>query len=154
MKAFQFRPEIVLSLRRREEEAARTALSRQRAVRDAAHAALGTARDAVSDAGLALDSAAAAGTPHGTLEWHRSWILRLRLGVHVAMRTAAEADQATGRATAALNQAMQRRRVLERLRDRAWRKYVLARDREHIQDMDQLASLRYASQALEEGRHS
>ena len=70
------------------------------------------------------------------------------------MRTVAEADLATGKATAALNQAMQRRRVLERLRDRALRKYSIARDREHIQEMDQLASLRYASQALEPGRQS
>ena len=151
MGPFRFRADIVLDLRRREEEAARTALARQRAVCDRAHAALAAARDAVLDAGRALDSAAASGTTHGTLEWHRSWIVRLRLAVQAAMRLAAEADQAAGRAALALNQAMQKRRVLERLRDRAWRKYTLARDRAHIQDMDQLASLRYAAQALEAG---
>ena len=151
MRPFRFRAEIVLDLRRREEEAARTALARQRAVCDGAHATLAAARDAVAEAGRALDGAAAAGTTHGTLEWHRSWIARLRMGVHVAMRVAAEADQAAGRAAAALNQAMQKRRVLERLRDRAWRKYTVARDRAHIQEMDQLASLRFAGQALDAG---
>lgn len=151
MGPFRFRAEIVLELRRREEEAARTALARRRAVCDRAHAALAAARDAVFEAGRALDSAAASGTTHGTLEWHRSWIVRLRLAVQAAMRIAAEADQAAGRAALALNQAMQKRRVLERLRDRAWRKYTLARDRAHIQEMDQLASLRYAAQALEGG---
>jgi len=158
MGPFRFRAEIVLDLRRREEDAARTALARQRAFCDRAHAALAAARDAVRDAGRALDSAAAAGTTHGTLEWHRSWIVRLRLAVQAAMRVAAEADQAAGRAALALNQAMQKRRVLERLRDRAWRKYSLARDRAHIQEMDQLASLRFAAQAQDTGgtreRHS
>ena len=151
MGPFRFRAGIVLDLRRREEDAARTALTRQRAVCDRAHAVLAAARDAVLEAGRALDGAAASGTTHGTLEWHRSWIVRLRLAVQAAMRVAAEADQAAGRAALALNQAMQKRRVLERLRERAWRKYVLARDRAHIQDMDQLASLRYAAQALEAG---
>ena len=151
MRAFRFRAAIVLDLRRREEEAARTALTRQRAVCDGAHAALTAAREAVAKAGQTLDSAAAAGTTHGTLEWHRSWIARLRIGVHVAMRVAAEADQAAGRAAAALNLAMQKRRVLERLRDRAWRKYTMLRDRAHIQEMDQLASLRFAGQALDVG---
>ena len=151
MGPFRFRAGIVLDLRRREEEAARTALARQRAVCDRAQAALAAARDAVLEAGRALDSAAAGGAPHGTLEWHRSWIVRLRLAVQAAMRAAAEADEAAGRAALALNQAMQKRRVLERLRDRAWRKYTLARDRAHVQEMDQLASLRYAAQALEAG---
>jgi flagellar FliJ protein len=151
MGPFRFRADLVLDLRRREEEAARTALARQRVVCDRAQAALAAARDAVLEAGRALDSAAASGTIHGTLEWHRSWIIRLRLAVQAAIRVAAEADAAAGRAALALNQAMQKRRVLERLRDRAWRKYSLARDRAHIQDMNQLASLRYAAQALEAG---
>ncbi len=151
MQAFRFRAQIVLDLRRREEEAARTALVRQRALADRAHASLAAAREAVGEAGRALDTAAAAGTTHGTLEWHRRWIVGLRLAVQAAMRVAAEADQASGRAAAALNQAMQKRRVLERLRERAWRKYSLARDRAHIQEMDQLASLRFAALALDAG---
>lgn len=151
MRPFRFRADIVLDLRRREEEAARTALARQRAVAERAHATLAGARVAVVEAGRALEGAAAAGPSHGTLDWHRSWIGRLRLGVHAAMREAAEADQAAGRAAGALNQAMQKRRVLERLRERAWRKYCVARDRAHIQEMDQLASLRFAGQALDAG---
>ncbi len=151
MRPFRFRAEIVLDLRRREEDTARQALARQRAVCERAHAMLTAARTAVLDAGRALETAAASGTTHGTLEWHRSWIGRMRLGVQAAMREAAEADQAAGRAALALNQAMQKRRVLERLRDRAWRKYVVARDRAHIQEMDQLASLRFAGQAQNTG---
>jgi flagellar export protein FliJ len=151
MVPFSFRPEIVLNLRRREEEAARQALARQRALRDQAHGLVAAAREAVAEAGRRLDSAAAHGSTHGALEWHRSWIARLRLGVHAAMRAATEADQAAGRAAVALNQAMQKRRVLERLRERAWQKYCVVRDRAHIQEMDQLASLRYAAQALDSG---
>ena len=87
MGPFRFRADLVLDLRRREEEAARTALARQRVVCDRAQAALAAARDAVLEAGRALDSAAASGTIHGTLEWHRSWIIRLRL---VAVKQGAE----------------------------------------------------------------
>jgi flagellar export protein FliJ len=151
MSPFRFRAGIVLDLRRREEEAARTALARQRAICDRAHAAVAAAREAVAEAGRALEAVAAAGSPHGTLEWHRSWIGTLRTAVRAALQAATEADQASGRAAAALNQAMQKRRVLERLRERAWKKYCVARDRAHIQEMDQLASLRFAGQALETG---
>jgi len=151
MKPFHFRAEVVLALRRREEEAAQTTLARVRAVRDRAYAALADARESVAEAGRTFDVAVAAGAPHGTLEWHRSWIARLRLTVQTALGVVAEADQTAGRAAAALNVAMQRRRVLERLRDRAWKKYCVARDRAHIQDMDQLASLRFAGQAQDPG---
>ena len=151
MRPFQFRAAIVLDLRRREEDAARTALARARALVDRAHQGVAAAREAVREAGRALDAAAVAGSPHGTLEWHRSWIVRLRTDVSRAQGIAAEADRTAGAAAVALSQAMQRRRVLERLRDRAWRKYVVARDRAHVQEMDQLASLRYAALAQETG---
>ncbi|MEZ5420328.1 MAG: flagellar export protein FliJ [Vicinamibacterales bacterium] len=151
MRPFRFRAETVLDLRRREEEAARTALARARALVERAHGAVAAAREAVRAAGRAFDAAAAAGTPHGTLDWHRSWIVRLRADVQSALAVAAQADQAAGAAAVALNRAMQRRRVLERLRDRAWRRYVVARDRAHVQEMDQLASLRFAAQAQDSG---
>ena len=151
MRPFRFRAETVLALRQREEEAARTALARARAIVERAHAAVAARRDAVRDAGAALDRAATAGTPQGTLQWHRSWIVRLRADVQAALAVAAEADRAAGAAAVALNRAMQRRRALERLRDRAWRRYVVARDRAHVQEMDQLAGLRFAALAQETG---
>lgn len=154
MRPFRFRAEIVLDLRRREEDAARQALARARTLVERAHQAVARARDAVRDAGRALDAASTAGSPHFTLEWHRSWIVRLRADVVRAQGVAAEADRAAGAAAVALSRAMQRKRALERLRDRAWKKYCVARDRAHVQEMDQLASLRYAALVQETGGHS
>ncbi|MGE0813525.1 MAG: flagellar export protein FliJ [Vicinamibacterales bacterium] len=151
MKPFRFRAQAVLDLRRREEEAAKNALARQRAMAERAQQALAAAHAAVARAGEALQSQASAGAAHGTLTWHRSWIVRLRIGVQVAAHAAAEAERATAAAAAALGQAMQRRRVLERLRDRAWRTYCVDRDRAEIREMDQLATLRFAHRAIEGG---
>ncbi len=151
MRPFRFRAEIVLELRRREEDAARQALARARALVERAHQAVAQGREAVRLAGRALDAAAVDGSPHGTLEWHRSWIVRLRAEVTRAQGVAAEADRAAGAAAVALSRAMQKKRALERLRDRAWRKYSVARDRAHVQEMDQLASLRYAALAQDTG---
>ncbi|MFN8644397.1 MAG: hypothetical protein U0802_23085 [Candidatus Binatia bacterium] len=151
MRPFRFRAETVLDLRRREEEAAKTALARARSIAERAHAAVAAAREAVREAGRALEEVATTGTTHGTLEWHRSWIVRQRAEVGRAQQVAAEADRAAGAAAVVMSRAMQRRRVLERLRERAWKKCCVARDRAHIQEMDQLASLRYAALAQETG---
>ncbi|MFN7977202.1 MAG: hypothetical protein U0P30_03645 [Vicinamibacterales bacterium] len=151
MRPFRFRAEIVLELRRREEDAARTALARARALVERAHQAVAQGREAVRLAGRALDEASINGSPHGTLEWHRSWIVRLRADVGRAQGVAAEADRAAGAAAVVLSRAMQKKRALERLRDRAWRRYCVARDRAHVQEMNELASLRYAALAQETG---
>jgi flagellar export protein FliJ len=151
MRPFRFRAEPVLDLRRREEEAAATALARQRARAEGAWAAVRRARESVAEAGVALEHAGAAGSTHETLTWHRSWIARLRTDVQTAAAAATEADRASAVAAAALGAARQRRRVLERLRDRAWKAYCTARDRADLREMDHLATLRFAHQALDRG---
>lgn len=151
MRRFHFRAHTVLTLRQREEEAARTALTRARALVERAHARVAGARNAVSDAAGAFDAAAEAGSPNSLLEWHRSWIARLRADVQQALLAAAAADQASGAAAVLLSRAMQKRRVLERLRDRAWRRYLVARDRAEAVEMDHLATVRFAYQALNAG---
>lgn len=151
MRRFHFRAQTVLALRQREEDAARTTLTRARALVERAHAKVAAARNAVSDAGGAFDAAAEAGSPNSLLEWHRSWIARLRADVQQALLTASAADQAAGAAAVALSRAMQKRRVLERLRERAWRRYCVARDRADAVEMDHLATVRFAYQALNGG---
>jgi flagellar export protein FliJ len=151
VKPFRFRAEIVLALRRREEEDAKTALAGHRALAERAWALVQTAREALAAAGQAMERDAAAGATHQTLLWHRSWITRLRRDVQLGQEAATEADYAAAVAATALSRAMQRRRVLERLRDRAWRVYGLARDRAELQEMNQLATVRFAHQALNPG---
>jgi flagellar export protein FliJ len=151
VKPFRFRAETVLELRRREEDTARTALTQARAAVERARGRVALARSAVADAGRAFEDAMDAGSAASLLAWHRTWIVRLRTEVLDAMRIAAVADQAAGAAAAALGRAMQRRRALERLRERAWRRYCLARDRAEALEMDQLAAVRFAHQALAAG---
>lgn len=151
MKPFRFRAEVVLDLRRREEEAAKTALARHRALAERAWALVQTARDVLAAAGRAMEREAEAGATHQTLLWHRNWITRLRRDVQLAQEAAAQADHAAAVAATALGRAMQRRRVLERLRDRAWRAYGVVRDRAELQEMNHLATVRFAHQALDPG---
>lgn len=151
MRPFRFRAEIVLALRRREEEAATTALARHRALADRAWALVQTAREALAEAGRAMERDVMAGATHQTLLWHRNWIARLRRDVQSTHEAATEADHATAVAAAALNRAMQRRRVLERLRERALRAHAVALDRAELQEMNHLATVRFAHQALDEG---
>lgn len=151
MKPFRFRAEVVLDLRRREEEAAKASLARHRSLAERAWALVQTAREALAEAGRTMERDAAAGAPHQTLLWHRSWMTRLRRDVQMAQEAATGADHAAALAASALGRAMQRRRVLERLRDRAWRAYGVARDRAELQEMNHLATVRFAHQALDPG---
>ncbi|MEZ5284218.1 MAG: hypothetical protein R2712_05285 [Vicinamibacterales bacterium] len=49
-------------------------------------------------------------------------------------------------ATAEVQLAYQRRRALERLRDRAWRRYQLEAGRQELREMNELATLRFLTQ--------
>lgn len=147
MRPFRFRAQVVLELRRREEEAARAALARQQAetmrVRALADEAARTARTAQAT----LAATTAAGASPALLEWHRSWIVKLTRDVAVGLVAVAEAEQAAARAAVVLGTALQKRRVLERLRERALRRYRVDSDREQLKDMNQHASLRHFAQA-------
>lgn len=153
MRAFRFRAQVVLDLRRREEEAARAALARHRALSERAWGLVQRARGTLAEAGAALAREAAGGAPHQTLMWHQSWITRLRREARAAAEAAAAADQAAAEAVSAVQRATQRRRVLERLHDRALRAYREARSRADLAEMNQLATVRFAHQAIEQGAH-
>lgn len=46
---------------------------------------------------------------------------------------------------------MKKRRVLERLRDRAWKRYQRRAHEQHVRDMNDLATLRFVAQLADEG---
>jgi flagellar biosynthesis chaperone FliJ len=151
MRPFRFRAAAALDLRRKEEEAARLRLARaqsdlQNAVARAA-AAVGTATDAL--AGLA--AAHASGTEAWRLVWHECWLRRQRLEADACRRTVAVSATIADHAAASVSIAHQKRRVLERLRERAWHRHQQAADRQATNEMNLLANLRYLAQAGSSG---
>lgn len=151
MRPFRFRPAALLELRLKEETAARDVLARAQDVQARADQSVVRASDAVMDAARTLGRVQAEGATADTLAWHRSWMARLRHDVDQRRLAAAKAATIVEGASVVVRDAVQRRRVLERLRDRAWRRYRLEADREHARDMDRVAGARYFAQRADAG---
>jgi flagellar export protein FliJ len=147
MRAFRFRAAAALDLRRKEEESARLRFAKaqtdlqhaQQRVADADHAAV--------EAAAHLAAAQTAGTEAWRLAWHQSWIRKQRLEADACRRTVAVSATIVDRAAASVSIAHQKRRVLERLRERALERHRQAADRHAGNEMNQLANLRYLAQA-------
>jgi hypothetical protein len=58
--------------------------------------------------------------------------------------------EAAAAAQAAI-EAAKRRKVLDRLRERAWRRHQRTEQEQHIRDMNDLATLRFVAQVTTEG---
>jgi flagellar export protein FliJ len=151
MRPFRFRPAALLELRRKEEAAARDVLARVQDVQTRADQAVVRASDAVLDAARTLGRVQAAGATADALAWHRSWIVRLRHDVGERRLAAAKAATVVARASVVVREAVQRRRVLERLHDRAWQRYRVEADREHAREMDRVAGVRFFAQMADRG---
>lgn len=119
------------------------------------------ARDAavrVSNAGVAVDRAVEertsterAGMDAWLMTWHGSWITRLRLDATVQQQRAVVSNAAATCAAAAVQKAHQRRRTLERLRERGLRRYDTDVQRSELKEMNLLAGLRFVARAADEG---
>jgi len=143
MRKFRFRAAAALSLRRKEEQTALTALSRAEAefqrVRDR--------RDEVEasrlDAMKAQLEHERAGTDGAGIVWHRTWISQL---VATALRLGQELEaraRVVASAKAAWYEARRKRRALERMRERAWQRFRQEEDRQERLVIDELARLRF-----------
>jgi len=147
MRPFRFRAAAALDLRRKQEESARLRLARaqtdlhhaQQRVADADHAALRASDE--------LTAAQSAGTEAWRISWHQSWIRRQRLEADACRRTVAVSATIAERAAASVSIAHQKRRVLERLRERALERHRQIADRHATNEMNQLANLRFLAQA-------
>lgn len=147
MAVFRFRAAAALAWRLRLEEAAAAHLARAEAAlraaiddRDAASAALAAARTVAAD--RTRD-----GIDGATLGWHRNWIVS-----RAAAMTAREADVAARTADvtaarAAWHDARRRRLALERVRDRALRRFRQEQDRIEMKMLDEMARLRFLAAA-------
>jgi flagellar export protein FliJ len=146
MTPFRFRASAALDLRRKEEDSARLRLAQAQSALQQTEARVVAAQAAVRTAAEQLQAEHQHGTEAWRLGWHQSWIHRLRLEASTCRRTVAVSVTTVEHAAASVQTAHQRRRALERLRDRSWRRHQLESGRQETRDMNLLANLRYLAQ--------
>ncbi len=148
---FRFRAAAALDMRRKQEDTARLALA---VAENAVILATQQAKDAadrVSDEGRKLVDAQREGTEAWRVQWHRAWIERQRTEAAARARDVSQRTTDARAALAVTREAMKKRRVLERLRDRSWHKFQKDEHDQHVRDMNELATLRFVAQIAEEG---
>jgi len=150
--AFRFRAAAALDIRRKQEDAARLESAKAELARDSALQAADAARQAVISDGERLVNAQAAGLESWRVQWHRAWIDQQRRHAVARAEEAAVKVQESDAAQKIVQDAFKRRRVLERLRDRAARKHRRASEQQHVREMNELATLRFVAQ-ITEGEH-
>jgi flagellar export protein FliJ len=140
----------VLELRRREAEAARGALQRAQLLVRAGEDAVGGAEERRDRARAGLAAAMARTTTSAEIAQHRAWIDRMESTLRDS-RAALERQRMDAQAAAvALADAQRRVRVLERLRERAWRRHVEAERLAERRTLDEFATLAHARRREEE----
>lgn len=148
MKPFRFRAEPILAWRRRLADEARVAVVR---ANESVRAAVQHVADAEARSSRAADDfrrAVAAYTDIETIVRHRNWIDREQ--AHAAA-SRVRRDQRQREADAALDvlqRAMRHVRVLEKLRDRAWRRHQNLERRQDMKALDELATQRFVRHQL------
>jgi flagellar export protein FliJ len=153
MAEFRFRAAAALELRRQQENAAGAVLATAEARLREAEACLETGLTQRKSAQAAQVEDARRGTHVATLEWHRNWIVRLAATVERLRRDVAVQAEAVKNAEAAWREARRRRLALERMKDRAWRRFQHEQRRQELKVIDELARLRFAAPRLADERN-
>jgi flagellar export protein FliJ len=143
-----------LQLRTAEEDRAQQQLARTRLDLEQANQRATDAVSAAVAAATDLQRSHAEGSEAWRLAWHRSWIARQRHDVTATQQAAVLSAASVSRATAAVHAARQKRRALERLRDRALQRHQTDVTRHESKEMNLLANLRFlAGEAANAGTH-
>jgi flagellar export protein FliJ len=141
---FRFRGARILEWRRVQADAARVAFVRaSESVREAA-ARVAAADDHVERAARDYTATIARPNEIGTIVGYRNWIEKQREHAAACRRQHEEKRVVADQAAAVLQTAMRRVKVMERLRDRAWRRYVDAERAQEMKALDELATQRFA----------
>jgi flagellar export protein FliJ len=143
MSDFRFRAAAALELRRRQETEAATAFARAEAELRASEAVVVHAEAARQTAQERLTSTERHGSDVATLFWHRNWIVRLSNDLTERRRQATVLAEAMRQAEQRWRQARQRRLALERMHERALRRFKQDQLRQELKVIDELARLRY-----------
>ncbi|ODS53941.1 MAG: hypothetical protein ABS36_12110 [Acidobacteria bacterium SCN 69-37] len=143
MSEFRFRAAAALELRRTQEHEAGLARARaEAAVREAERVA------AVADgvrrtAQQRLQILERHGSDVATFMWHRNWIVRLTNDLAAKRHEVVMLAEAVRQAEQRWRQARQRRLALERMQERAFRRFRAEQLRQELKVIDELARLRY-----------
>ena len=144
MRAFHFRAQPALDLRRREHEAAQRVLARADAERQQAQARVHEAERTIAEARAAADAAARHTAIGPDRDWYRFWIIRLDRERQALQRALHVCDAALEAARTACMEARRRCEALERFREKALDAHRAAADAEERKAIDELATQRYA----------
>jgi flagellar export protein FliJ len=143
MAAFRFRAGAALDLRQEQERAALTALGRAEARFYEVKTTLEAESDRRTRAETDLVALERRGSDLATLLWHRNWIVRLSVGVDRLRRDLEDEAAAVRQARGAWQEARRRRLALDRMKDRAWRRFQQAERRDEMKALDELARIRH-----------
>jgi flagellar export protein FliJ len=144
---FRFRAAAALDLRKKEEDAAAAGLAQIEAVLRRITADRDVAETVKREAMAAASLAERAGTEVGAIEWHRNWIVRLRANVTRLHQDLDRQRQAMTAAEHVWREARRKRLALERMRERALRRFDAEETRNEMKALDELARLRYLATA-------
>jgi flagellar export protein FliJ len=148
MKPLLFRAQAALDIRRLQDEAAQRALAlAQSELLRADHAVLHAAAQVDTAAAGAAAAFAQVRDAH-QLVWHRNWMVGLEREVARARHRREERRVEVDAAAVRAQQARRAVRVLERLRERAFRAWERLARREEQKALDLLGSLQYAARHL------
>lgn len=143
MSEFRFRAAAALELRRQQETAASTVLAQAEAALRQAEARLIEADNDRRAAQEQQTTAERRGSDMATLSWHRNWIVRLSTTVDTERREVDAQRAIVDEAERVWRLARQKRLTLERMRERAWRRYQHEQQRQELKVIDELARLRF-----------
>lgn len=149
MAIFRFRVAAALELRRKQEHSAAVTLAQEELRLREARALRSDAETHRQDAQAQEAQCVRAGTDIHTLLWHRNWIVKLTATVDHVSRDAARQADVVRDAERAWHEARRKRLALERLRERAWRRFQDDEQRREMKVIDELARLRHGLAAAE-----
>lgn len=143
MATFRFRLQTALDLRLRQEDEAKAALAAAESARIAAERGRDEARRALEQTlDRSRDAEGRAGDITERL-WYRNWIVAQRYEVERRQQALAAREAAVREATAVAQAAHQKRRILERLKDRAAASFGAEERRQEQKVFDDLGVLRF-----------
>jgi flagellar export protein FliJ len=146
---FRFRGARILEWRRVQADAARVAFVRAtESVREAA-ARVAEADDHIERAVLDYKATMARPNEIGIIVGYRNWIEKQREHAAACRRQHEEKRVVADQAAGVLQTAMRRVKVMERLRDRAWRRYLDAERAQEMKTLNELATQQFARRMSE-----
>ena len=145
MRAFRFRAQAALDLRRREDDDARRVYAQAEQDLVAAAQLLQEAENRAVAAVAAQAHALGSPGDAGDLQWHRSWIVRLEQERRNGAARLEEHKERRAEASAACQRTRQRVQSLERLKDKTHDTHTRAEETETRKELDMIGTLRFVA---------